>query len=248
MKHWTLHGQRAVVTGAGRGIGAAIVEEFLALGATVFGVARTKADLASVQHERFHFLAADVSQEIGREKMIARAAEVMGGIDVLVNNAGSTFHSSAVNSQPADFQRLMDLNVLAAFELARLAQPFLKKSAAASIVNISSVAGLFALPNRAFYGASKAALDHLTLALAVEWGAEQISVNSVLPWFTKTAMTEKTLATAAVAEKILQATPLGRVAEPADIARAAAFLAMPASSYITGQLLALDGGFSRQGL
>jgi tropinone reductase I len=248
MNSWTLQGKRAVVTGAGRGIGAAIVKEFLSLGATVFGVARTTAELDNLKHAHFHYLACDLAQDAERAKVIQQAMSIMDGIDILVNNAGMTFHCSAVDSQPADFDRLMELNAKATFRLGQHAYPFLQKSRGASIVNISSVAGVFGLPNRAFYGASKAAMDHLTVALAVEWGKDGIRVNSVLPWFTQTSMVGKTLADPEMFQRIISATPLGRVAEADDIARAVAFLAMPAASYITGQTLAVDGGYSRQGL
>jgi len=121
-------------------------------------------------------------------------------------------------------------------------------SARGSIVNISSITSQVALPSRVLYGTSKAALDHLTRALAVEWGGDGIRVNAVLPWFTRTAMTTKVLDDPEWSERILQATPLARVAEPEDIARAAAFLAMPAAGFITGQLLPVDGGFLAKGL
>jgi tropinone reductase I len=248
MNAWTLHGKRALVTGAGRGIGAAIVGELLGLGAAVFGVSRTAAELETLKHERFHFSAADLTVENERKRVMDTAVSELGGLDILVNNAGIAFHAPALESALTDFDRLMELNVKAAFHLAQLAHPFLKMSPPSSIINVSSVVGLFGLPDRAFYGASKAALDYLTTSLAVAWGKDGIRVNSILPWFTKTLMTGKTLADISTRERILSATPLGRVAEPEDIARAVAFLALPASAYITGQRLAVDGGFSQKGL
>jgi Tropinone reductase 1 len=183
-----------------------------------------------------------------REQLIERATLAFGGLDVLVNNAGGTFCAPASESSANDFQRLLDLNVLAAFELAKLSHPLLKTGPRSSIVNISSITSQVALPNRVLYGTSKAALDHLTRALAVEWGAEGIRVNAVLPWFTRTPMTTNVLEDPEWSERILQATPLGRVAAPEDVARAAAFLAMPAAGFITGQLLSVDCGFLAKGL
>jgi tropinone reductase I len=191
---------------------------------------------------------ADITQPQERERLIEHAKFSFGGLDVLVNNAGGAFRAPALESTTADFQRLLDLNVFAALELAKLAHPLLKASARGSIVNISSITSHVALPNRVLYGTSKAALDHLTRALAVEWGSDGIRVNAVLPWFTRTAMTTKVLDDPEWSERILAATPLGRVAEPEDIARVAAFLAMPAANFITGQLLAVDGGFLAKGL
>jgi Tropinone reductase 1 len=254
MNPWSLEGMRIVVTGAGRGIGAAMVAEFLRHGASVLGTARTQSDLDALLAAHAHVenrlktFQADITQPQERERLIERAKLSFGGLDVLVNNAGGTFRAPATESSTADFQRLLDLNVFAAFELAKLAHPLLKASAHGSIVNISSITSHVALPNRVLYGTSKAALDHLTRALAVEWGADGIRANAVLPWFTRTPMTASVLEDPEWSERILQATPLGRVAEPEDIARAAAFLAMPAAGYVTGQLLAVDGGFLAKGL
>jgi Tropinone reductase 1 len=254
MNPWSLDGMRVVVTGAGRGIGAAIVAEFLRHGASVLGTARTQKDLdallaihAHVENRLITFRA-DITQVSEREQLIERATLAFGGLDVLVNNAGGTFCAPASESSANDFQRLLDLNVFAAFELAKLSHPFLKAGPRSSIVNISSITSQVALPNRVLYGTSKAALDHLTRALAVEWGAEGIRVNAVLPWFTRTPMTTNVLEDPEWSERILQATPLGRVAAPEDVARAAAFLAMPAAGFITGQLLSVDGGFLAKGL
>ncbi len=249
MNPWSLEGMCVVITGAGRGIGAAIVAEFLRHGASVLGTARTLAGLDNLRSahpdaiNRLKTFQADITQPNDRERLMEHAKVLFGGLDVLINNAGGTFRAPATDSSTADFQRLLELNVFAAFELAKLSHPLLKASPRGSIVNISSVTSQVALPNRVLYGTSKAALDHLTRALAVEWGADGIRVNAVLPWFTRTPMTAAVLEDPEWSARILQATPLGRVAEPEDIARAAAFLAMPAANFITGQMLAVDGGF-----
>jgi len=124
----------------------------------------------------------------------------------------------------------------------------LLKASRGSVVNVSSVGGSRVLPDRVAYGTSKAALDYLTGYLAVEWGPDGIRVNAVLPWFTRTDMVQKVLEDRAFERKLIAATPLRRLAEPADVARAVAFLALPDSAYITGQLLAVDGGYLAQGL
>lgn len=254
MNHWNLQGHRAIVTGAGRGIGAAILAELLHHGASVLGIARTAADLDQLRAShpqaagRLFTHQGDITQPGEDARLIDHAVTALGGIDILVNNAGATFRAPAVESTTADFQKLIDLNLFAAFNLARLAHPQLRASPHASIVNVSSITSHAALPNRLLYGTTKAALDHLTRALAAEWGPDGIRVNAVLPWFTKTPMTSTVLDDPAWSKRILQATPLGRVADPEDIARAVAFLAMPAASFITGQLLAVDGGFLTKGL
>jgi Tropinone reductase 1 len=234
-----------IVTGASRGIGRAIAEELQARGAVVVGAARNVADLSAT--DSLLPVVADVAQDADREALLAAALGRFGRIDGLVNNAGGAFRGAAVDTALEDFRRVLELNLLAAFALSCLAHPYLKASRG-SIVNISSVTSHRALPIRAAYGTSKAALDHLTRSLAVEWGPDGIRVNAVLPWFTRTEMVEKVLEERAFEEKLLAATPLRRLAEPADIARAAAFLALPDSDYITGQLLAVDGGYLAQGL
>jgi tropinone reductase I len=253
MNPWSLAGMSVVVTGAGRGIGAAIVAELLHHGASVLGTARPQGDLEALRiaHPeaagRLNIFQADITLPEEREHLIAHAVKTLGGMDVLVNNAGGTFRARATDSSVDDFQRLLNLNVLAAFDLARLSHPYLRTSGRAGIVNLSSITSQVALPDRVLYGTTKAALDHLTRSLAAEWGADGIRVNAVLPWFTRTPMTQGVLADEVWSERILKATPLGRVADPDDIARAVAFLAMPAAGYITGQLLAVDGGFLAKG-
>ena len=251
---WSLLGHRALVTGAGRGIGAAIVAELIDHGASVLGTARTQSDLDQLRADhpkagdRLQIISADITQPEERTRLVAQAKQKLGGLDLLINNAGTSFRARAAESSVDDFRRLLDLNVLAAFDLARLAHSYLKAGPHSAIVNLSSVTSHVALPERVLYGTTKAALDHLTRSLAAEWGADGIRVNAVLPWFTRTPMTSGVLGDPDWSKRILHATPLGRVADPADIARAVAFLAMPASGYITGQLLAVDGGFLAKGL
>jgi Tropinone reductase 1 len=234
-----------IVTGASRGIGRAIAEELQARGAVVVGAARNVADLSAA--DGLLPVAADVAQDAGRKALLEAALGRFGRIDGLVNNVGGAFRCAAVDTTLENFRQVLELNLLSAFALSCLAYPHLKASRG-SIVNISSVTSHRALPIRAAYGTSKAALDHLTRLLAVEWGPDGIRVNAVLPWFTRTEMVEKVLEDRAFEEKLLAATPLRRLAEPADIARAATFLALPDSDYITGQLLAVDGGYLAQGL
>jgi NAD(P)-dependent dehydrogenase (short-subunit alcohol dehydrogenase family) len=198
MNAWSLEATRAVVTGASRGIGAAIVAEMLSLGASVLGVSRSREDLAHLQVEnasrdRLHILSADLTDASQRSLVISEAQERLGGIDVLVNNAGVAFRAPAGEADVDQFRRVLDLNLIAAFDLSRLAYGVLRAAGRSNIINISSVAGVATLPQRAFYGASKAALNHLTQSLAAEWGRDRIRVNAVLPWFTRTPMAASVL-------------------------------------------------------
>jgi Tropinone reductase 1 len=234
-----------IVTGVSRGIGRAVAEELNSRGAVVVGAARNVADMPA--HASLLAVAADVTQESGRRALVEAALERHGRIDGLVNNAGAAFRRPALDTAVDDIRQTLEVNLLAAFALCCAAHPHLKASRG-SIVNVSSVAGSRILPVRVAYGTSKAALDHVTRSLAAEWGPDGIRVNAVLPWFTRTEMVQKVLEDHDFERKLIAATPLGRLAEPADVARAVAFLALPDSDYITGQLLAVDGGYLAQGM
>jgi len=234
-----------IVTGVSRGIGRAIAEELLSRGAAVVGAARNVAAVPTTG--KLLPVAADVTQEAGRKAILEAALARHGRIDGLVNNVGSAFRHPAVDTPLEDFRQVLEVNLLATFALCCTVQPHLKASRG-SVVNVSSVTGSRVLPVRSAYGTSKAALDHLTRSLAVEWGPDGIRVNAVLPWFTRTEMVQKVLEDGEFEQKLISATPLRRLAEPADVARAVAFLALPDSDYITGQLLAVDGGYLAQGL
>jgi Tropinone reductase 1 len=233
-----------IVTGVSRGIGRAIAEELQARGTAVVGAARNVADVPATAN--LLPVAADVTQETGRKAIVETALARHGRIG-LVNNVGAAFRRASLDTALEDFRQILEVNLLATFALCCAAQPHLKASRG-SVVNISSVTGSHVLPVRIAYGTSKAALDHLTRTLAVEWGPDGIRVNAVLPWFTRTEMVQKVLEDRAFEQKLIAATPLRRLAEPSDVARAVAFLALPDSDYITGQLLAVDGGYLAQGL
>jgi NAD(P)-dependent dehydrogenase (short-subunit alcohol dehydrogenase family) len=143
----------------------------------------------------------------------------------VINNAGRAYRAPASATSLEEFRSLLEINLLAAFALAEAAYEELRNSGG-TVVNVSSITSHRVLPNRLAYGSTKAALDHLTRSLAVEWGPAGIRVNGVLPWFTRTEMVKKVLENAAFEQDLIAATPLGRLAEPADIARVAAFLAL----------------------
>lgn len=198
MNAWSLEATRAIVTGASREIGEAIVAEMLSLGASVLGVSRSREDLAHLQvknasRDRLHILSADLTDASQGSLVISEAQERLGGIDVLVNNAGVAFRAPTSEADVDQFRRVLDLNLIAAFDLSRFAYAAFRATGRGHIVNISSVTGVATLPQRAFYGASKAALNHLTQSLAAEWGRDGIHVNAVLPWFTRTPMAASVL-------------------------------------------------------
>ncbi len=144
MKPWTLEGRRALVTGGSRGIGLAVVEELAGLGANVVAVARDVEPLAGRTGDNVHAVAADVTRGEERRRMLDEAIATLGGLDILVNNAGANVRRRALDYEPGEYERIMRLNLEAAFELCRMAHPALRSAGNASIVNMASVAGLTA--------------------------------------------------------------------------------------------------------
>lgn len=249
---WTLKNKKAVVTGGTKGIGEAIVGELLALGADVLVVARTQAVLeekvarwteAGYSVSGFQ---CDVSDPESLSGLVDRI-RVMGALDVLINNAGMNIRKKAGEYSGEEISRIFSVNLDSAFSLTRQVYPILKQSPAPAVVNIASVGGLTALRSGVPYAMTKAALIQMTKNLAVEWAADGIRVNAVAPWYTRTPMAEAVLSNPDWLKDVLARTPMKRVAEPAEVARAAVFLCLPAASYITGQCLAVDGGFTAYG-
>ena len=147
----------------------------------------------------------------------------------------------------ADWRELFELNVISAAALCRLAHPLLTRHAASSVVNVGSVSGITHVRTGAVYGASKAALHQLTRNLACEWAPDGVRVNAVAPWYIRTRRTSDALADPDYYDEVIEHTPMGRVGEPEEVASAIAFLCLPASSYVTGECIAVDGGFLSYG-
>ena len=253
---WTLDGQRALVTGASAGIGLAICRELLGLGAQVLMVARDGDLLEQARaelEEEFPgpedaalAFAADVSDEEQRAELLDWVAD-QGGLHLLVNNAGGNLTRPALDYGEDQWRGIFETNLFSAFELCRGAYPMLAKHAASGIVNIGSVSGLTHVRSGAPYGMSKAALHQMTRNLAVEWAEDGVRVNCVAPWYIRTRRTSGKLSDPDYLDEVLLRTPMGRIGEPEEVAAAVTFLCLPAASYITGECVAVDGGFLRYG-
>jgi len=242
-----LDGRVALVTGGSRGIGAAICTELAAAGATVAvnyvrnaeAAERVCSEIAAAGGTA-HAVPGDVSSSEGARALVAGVEESIGPIDILVNNAGITRDNLIMKLSAEDWQEVIDTNLAGAFFTCQaLSRPMLKRRSG-SIVNVSSVVGVHGNAGQTNYAASKAGLLGLTKALAKELGGRGIRVNAIAPGYITTEITAGLPDGAR--EAILAGTPLGRLGEPSDVARAVRFLVSDAASFITGDVLAVDGG------
>ncbi len=255
LKRWRLDGQAALITGASAGIGLAVAREFARLGAEVLMVARDETLLASaaadieedVDGAVVRYFAADVSDAEQRQEIFDWIRDLESPLSILVNNVGTNIRKATLDLNEDDFSKVLDSNVHAVFEMSRLAHAFLKQHGSASIVNIGSVSGLTHVRTGPLYGLSKAAVHQLSTNLACEWASDGIRVNSVAPWYIRTRRTSEALSNPDYFEEVISRTPMKRIGEPEEVAAAVAFLCMPAASYITGECIAVDGGFLRYG-
>jgi Tropinone reductase 1 len=247
--NWRLDGQYALVTGGTRGIGWAIANELLSLGATTFIVARNCDEVIDCveawQQEKLpaHGIVADVSQAEGRKLIYERLSEVTKTLNILVNNVGTNIRKSLADISLENYETIVNTNMTSAFEMCRLFYNILRTQPS-TIVNILSVAGFTHIRSGIPYAMTKAAIGQMTRNLAVEWAEDNIRVNAVAPWYVETPLVESVLSNPEYYQEIINRTPLGRIATASEVAGAVAFLCLPASSYITGQCIIVDGGFS----
>lgn len=247
MADGALSGRRALVTGSTRGIGRAVAEAMAAAGARVAVTSRDAAAAQAVAAELGGGavgLGADLSREDGPSTLVGAAVEVLGGLDVLVNNAGMAMVAGAVELSPADWRRTIELDLSAVFFCAREAARFMLAQGSGAIVNVSSIQAFTPLARRVAYATAKAGVVGMTRALAAEW-APTVRVNAVAPGYVETQMVEELVRAGRLdAGAVAARTPLGRMARPEEIAAAVVFLASDAASYVTGETLMVDGGWT----
>ena len=242
-----LDGRIALVTGGSRGIGAAICDELAAAGAVVAVNYARNADAAAAVCERIaaaggtaHAVQGDIGSAAGAAALVEHVESEIGPISALVNNAGITRDDLIMRLSEESWREVIDTNLGGAFFTCRaVARPMMKRRAGA-IVNMSSIVGVRGNAGQTNYAASKAGLIGLTKSLAKELGSRGIRVNAIAPGYISTELTD--VLPEPAREAILSGTPLGRLGDPADVARAVRFLVSDSAAFITGDVLAVDGG------
>ncbi|XP_009630417.1 tropinone reductase 1-like [Nicotiana tomentosiformis] len=252
---WSLQGTTAIVTGGTRGIGHAIVEELASFGANVYTCSRNQMELDECLRQwktkgfKVEGSVCDLLSRSQREKFMDTVSNYFDGkINILINNAGVAIAKLTTEFTHEDYNTMMGINFEASYHLSQLAHPFLQASGNGSIVFISSVAGLVSLPLCSIYSASKGAMNQLTRSLACEWAKDNIRVNAVAPWIIRTSLIDVASQNPVHKEninKLTIRTPIGgRVGEPKEVSAMVAFLCFPCASYITGQIMCVDGGIT----
>ncbi len=243
-----LAGKVAIVTGGSRGIGRAIVELFLAEGASVLATARHPGASPPPAGARMLFQPADVSRSADVERLVALCEERFGGLDILVNNAGLQLQKSIEDTSEAEWDEVMAVNLKGVFLCTRAALGPMRRRGGGSIVNIGSYDGFLADPNLAAYCASKGGVHAFSRAAAVDHGKDRIRCNTICPGWIETEMLTDYLDhlpdPAAARASVAALHPSGRTGQPADIARLALWLASDESAFVTGQQLVADGGLT----
>ncbi|ASC69024.1 short-chain dehydrogenase [Achromobacter denitrificans] len=242
MNYPDLAGKVAVVTGAGGGIGRAVVAALRKQGVTVVATDRDLAALADVDADRREL---DVTRPQALHALAQAVSAEHGALDIWVNNAGFMERMPALELDEAGWQRTLDINLKGTFFGAQAAAKQMIPQGGGAIINLSSYAGVKPRPNCADYASAKAGVAHLTQCLALEWSPKGLRVNAIAPGFIETPMSSWMHADAATYAEYIERLPARRLGQPAEIADAALYLASQASAYVTGHVLLVDGGVSR---
>jgi gluconate 5-dehydrogenase len=249
-RYFGLEGKTALITGASGGIGTVLAVALAEAGATVGVHGRSLEKVTATcrqieaQGGQAHGFTADLAELEANRRLIGAAMAKLGKLDILVNCAGMNRRKPLVEVTPDDYETIMAVNLRSIFFLCQAAQPHMKQAGGGKIININSLNSVYGLGTVAVYGASKAGLAQITRVMAVEWAGDNIQVNGLIPGFIRTPLTEGPLwGTPHRAKWLRERIPLRRPGEPEDLIGAALLLAGPASNYITGTTIMVDGGF-----
>ena len=248
---FSLEGKVALITGASKGIGEAIARYYAACGAKVVINSRKQEDLDKLaeaitsQGGICSGIAANAGDLTACKLLVEQVVALHGGIDILVNNAASNpVFGPVIQCEEWAFDKIMNINVKAPFELGKLIYPIMKQRGGGSVINISSIAGLTPDPGLGMYSVSKAALNMLTKVTAKEWGADKIRVNAICPGLIKTKFSEALWQNEKWLNHFVKQLPIARMGTVEEIAGLALFLASDASTYCTGTIFTADGGIT----
>ncbi|CAJ1314840.1 SDR family NAD(P)-dependent oxidoreductase [Paenibacillus nuruki] len=248
---FSLSDKKAIVTGAGKGIGQALAIGLAQAGADVGLIARTGSDLEVTKQliekhssRKAICIPADVTDREQMQSAFDRFELAFGAPDILVNNAGMNIRSKALDVTDSEWHTIVDTNLHSALIASQMAAHLMKEHGGGKIINIASVGGHTALRTGVVYGATKAGLIHMTKILAMEWAQYGIQVNGVGPWYFRTPLTETILADEQYMQDILDRTPMKRVGNLEEVVGPVVFLASESAGYITGQTIMVDGGMS----
>lgn len=248
---FSLEGKVALITGASKGIGQSIAELYGAAGARVVVSSRKQDAVNAVaksitdKGQQAIAIACNVSDANEVQQLIDQTIAAYGAIDILVNNAAANpSFGPVVQTNESAFDKIMNVNVKAPFELAKKVYPYMKEKKSGSVINISSVGGLRPEPGLGIYSVSKAALISLTKVMAKEWGDDNIRANVICPGLIKTKFSEALWSNEKIMGVMMKMLPIKRVGTPEEIAALALFLASDASAYCTGSVFTADGGFT----
>ncbi|MCB2190012.1 MAG: glucose 1-dehydrogenase [Deltaproteobacteria bacterium] len=250
-KQFSMKNKVSLVTGGGRGIGLGVAEVLADAGSDLVLVARSEAqlkDAAGMIEKRYgqkvDIVCADLSKVGDYGDIVEMALSRFGRLDVLVNNAGSNVRKPFLEFEVEDFERVMSIQLRGAYFMAQAAARHMAQAGAGKIINLASLSSKLAFPNISAYGAAKGGILSLTKAMALELAPKNINVNAIAPGYVRTSMTEAAFANPDGKAWMLSRTPLKRFGTPEDVGYAALYLACPASDWVTGEVMFVDGGWT----
>lgn len=254
MSLFDLKGRVALVTGGNGGIGLGMAQGLAAAGADIVVAARNAAKSSAAAKElaslgvRTAVVEVNVADEASVRAMVDKTVAEMGRLDILINNAGIAIRKRPEEYKMSEWREVLSINLDGAFYCSHAAQPAMKASGGGKIINIGSMMSLFGAPLTTAYAASKGGIVQMTRALATAWAKDNIQVNSILPGWIDTELTQRArVDIEGLNESVLQRTPAGRWGKPEDFSGIAVFLAAPASDFVTGTAIPVCGGFSIRG-